>query len=490
MTRRSVRFLLDDELHDLSDFEPTMTLLEWLRLDRRRIGTKEGCAEGDCGACTIVVGQLVDGAVSYAAINSCIRLLATLDGCQILTVESLARDGVLHPIQQALVDLHGSQCGFCTPGFVMSLLAMHLEEGAPDNQRVEDVIAGNLCRCTGYRPIVDAALAACDGKANDAITTARATISARLAGLHDDATVEIAGAKSRLFAPASVADFASLYAEHSDAVVLAGGTDAGLWITKELKRPKILISLARLDELRRIEDAGSAIAFGAMVDLNRVRKALADIHPHLDELMRRFGSEQIRNAGTIGGNVANGSPIGDLPPALIALDARVGLRRGDERRELPLDSFFLDYRKQDRRPGEFVERIMVPTLPANALFHASKVSKRFDEDITAVCGVFRLLLDAKGIVTDARLAFGGMAGIPKRAAQAEAALIDQVWSATSAEAAAQALSQDFAPLSDWRGSARYRSVVAANLLRRFAIETASSQAPTRVAGLLRNLADA
>ncbi|RXT52686.1 xanthine dehydrogenase small subunit [Bosea sp. Tri-44] len=488
--RETVRFLLGDELVEIASCDPTRTVLDWLRLDRRRTGTKEGCAEGDCGACTIVVGRLDGGRLRYEAINACIRFLPTLDGCHVLTVEHLrSPDGTLHPVQQAMVDCHGSQCGFCTPGFVMSLLALWLSERAPSVQRIEDALAGNLCRCTGYEPIIAAAQRMdADERERDRFVAAMPAIIARLKALADNETISIDDGERHFYAPATVAALAELVSAHPQATLVAGATDVGLWVTKGMRRLDPVISLGRLDELRAISDEGDHLRFGAMANQVAVREALAGISPQLDEMMRRFGGEQVRNAGTIGGNVANGSPIGDLPPALIALGATLVLRKGSERRELLLEAFFLDYRKQDRQPGEFVEAVLVPKLPRGALFHISKISKRFDEDISAVCGAFYLELDDAGRVSEARLAYGGMAGIPKRAKAAEAALLGGSWDQASVTTAIAALAQDFTPLTDMRASAAYRLKVAGNLLRRFLIETTRPETATRVAGLLAEAA--
>lgn len=493
--RETLRFLLGDKLVEIDRCDPTLTVLDWLRLDQRMTGTKEGCAEGDCGACTVVVGRLDRGRLRYEAINACIRFLPTLDGCQLLTVEHLkSADGALHPVQQAMVECHGSQCGFCTPGFVMSLLALRLNEAEPSVGRIEDALAGNLCRCTGYEPIIAA------GRRMDEIAPRKAdrfllereTVAARLAALNDTKTLALEGEAGRFYAPATVEALAELVAAHPQATLVAGATDVGLWVTKAMKRLDPVISLGRVKALRAITDEGDHLRFGAMAGHIDVRAALAGLSPQLDELMRRFGGEQVRNAGTIGGNIANGSPIGDLPPALIALDATLVLARraeaGIERRSMPLESFFIEYRKQDRRPGEFVEAVLVPKLAEGALFHASKVSKRFDEDISAVCGAFRLTLGSDGRVSEARLAYGGMAGIPKRAAAAEAALVGQPWDDKAVTAAIAALPQDFSPLDDMRASAHYRLTIAGNLLRRFLIETTQAETQTRVAGLLAEAA--
>ena len=491
--RMAVRFLLGNELCEIAAGDPTQTALDWLRLDRRMTGTKEGCAEGDCGACTIMVGELRHGRVHYQAINACIRLLATLDGCHVLTVEHLKRaDGTLHPVQQAMVDCHGSQCGFCTPGFVMSLYALWLNEEQPSVARIDDALAGNLCRCTGYQPIIDAArrmyeLGAADGDAN---TAAAAGIAARLAALRDDETVAFGDGERRFIAPATIEALAALAIGHPAATLLAGATDVGLWITKEMRVLDTVIYLGRVEALRTIDDHGGHLRIGAMVAHTQARAALAELHPQLGELLRRFAGEQIRNAGTVGGNIANGSPIGDLPPALIALGATLELRRGGARREIALEDYFLAYKKQDRAPGEFIEAVIVPKLAEGALFHVSKISKRFDEDISTLCGAFHLTLDEDGRIAAARVAFGGMAATPKRALLTEAALSGHLWCEETVAAAGRALARDYQPISDLRASSKYRLMAGANLLRRFLIETTQPRTLTRVAGGVGSLADA
>ena len=493
--RESLRFLLGDRLVEIDRCDPTLTVLDWLRLNQRMTGTKEGCAEGDCGACTVVVGRLDRGLLRYEAINACIRFLPTLDGCQLLTVEHLkGADGALHPVQQAMVECHGSQCGFCTPGFVMSLLALRLNEAEPSVGRIEDALAGNLCRCTGYEPIIAAGrhMDEIAPREADRFMLEREAIASRLMTLNDNETLALQGDGGSFHAPATIEALAELVAAHPQATLVAGATDVGLWVTKAMKRLDPVISLGRIEALRAITDEGDHLRFGAMAGHIDVRTALAALSPQLDELMRRFGGEQVRNAGTIGGNIANGSPIGDLPPALIALDATLVLARrseaGIERRAIPLESFFIEYRTQDRRPGEFVEAVLVPKLAEGVLFHASKVSKRFDEDISAVCGAFKLTLSSDGRISEARLAFGGMAGIPKRATAAEVALVGQRWNEAVVAAAIATLPQDFSPLDDMRASAHYRLTIAGNLLRRFLIETTQAGMQTRVAGLLAEAA--
>ncbi|MGF1629743.1 MAG: xanthine dehydrogenase small subunit [Kiloniellaceae bacterium] len=483
--RGEIRFLLDDAPRSLSQLDPTMTVLDYLRQVEHLTGTKEGCNEGDCGACTVVVACPHGDRLRYRAVNACIQFLGTLDGCQLLTVEHLAKAGQLHPVQQAMVDCHGSQCGFCTPGFVMSLFAMTRDHAeAPDETTIDDILAGNLCRCTGYAPIVRAAQRAyAMAPRDDAFAAGETTTVKQLAALQDGETVAVAdgAAGRRFFAPSSLDELAALYAEHPEATLTAGSTDVGLWVTKGLQRPQTVIYAGRVAELARIAETAVGIEIGAGVTYSEAMAVLAKHYPDMGEVIRRLGSVQIRNVGTIGGNVANGSPIGDSPPLLIAAGATLHLRKGRERRSLPLQDFFLDYGRQDRAPGELVERIDLPLPPAGAQFRAYKVSKRFDQDITAVLGAFSLTIDA-GRVTLARLAYGGLAATPRRAAAAEGALVGRPWNEATVADAMAALVEDFQPITDWRAGSAYRLKVAQNLLRRYFIETTDPTSVTRLVG--------
>ena len=463
---RPIRFLLDGEVRELSGIDPTLTVLNLLRYHVRRTGTKEGCAEGDCGACTVALAELEEGKVRFRAVNACIMFAPMLDGRALFTVESLGREGALHPVQQAMVDCHGSQCGFCTPGFVMSLYAAQRAGDPTDGASLKDALAGNLCRCTGYGPI----LAAGAAMGPDPDAAGVPDLAAALAAIQPAVGLELVYKGRRFFSPRSGDELADFFQANPDATVLAGGTDVGLWVTKQQRILDTVISLNDAADLRGIDDLGGAIRIGAAVRYADAHAALAALHPQFDDLLRRLGGLQVRNLGTVCGNIANGSPIGDMPPALIAAGATLVLRQGAQRRELPLEDYFLAYGKQDRRPGEFVEAVLVPKPAAGRVFHIAKLSKRFDQDISAVCAGISIGV-AAGQVTDARIAFGGMAATPKRAAACEAALAGQPWTRATVEAAAQALAQDFTPITDMRASAAYRLEAARNILIRAVVET-------------------
>ncbi len=482
--RDAMRFRFRGGVVALDRFSPRATVLDWLRESAGAKGTKEGCAEGDCGACTVVLARKRAGRLTYDAVNACILLLGQLDGAELITIEDLADGEALHPVQQAMVERHGSQCGFCTPGIVMSLFAAY-HSGVPSNRaRLCDQLAGNLCRCTGYRPILEAALAICDGAPDDRFAATTEARTEALARLHDNADLFVGDETSFFAAPASVERLAALYARFPDATLVAGATDVGLWVTKQLRDLKRVIWLggtAGLDHV--IETAGGALSLGAGVTLDDATPLLGAIHPDLGELMRRFGSIQVRVSGTVGGNIANGSPIGDLAPALIALGGRVVLRKGSTTRTLPLEDFFIAYGKQDRAPGEFVLAVEAPRLAEAQRFRAFKVSKRFDEDISAVMLATRVEVD-RGRVVGARIACGGMAATPKRAANAEKALVGAILDEPATwRPALAALSSDFTPLTDQRASASYRMTVAANLLEKALLEIAGPAAPTRIGEL-------
>jgi xanthine dehydrogenase small subunit len=481
VARDVLRFRFRSGEVELRQFSPRATLLDWLREEVGAKGTKEGCAEGDCGACTVVLARLRGGRLTYEPFNACILFLGQLDGAELITIEDLAAGGELHPLQQAMVDTHASQCGFCTPGIVMSLFAGYHSGQPMTYAGLCDQLAGNLCRCTGYRPIIAAALDTCDGAPADRFAAASEERAAALAALADHKDVFVGGEAAFFAAPASLDSLAGFYERFPDATLVGGATDVGLWITKQLRDLKRVIWLGRVAGLDRVgESADGALSLGATLQLEAAAPLLGAIHPDLSELLRRFGSKQVRASGTVGGNIANGSPIGDLAPALIALGGRVVLRKGDKTRTLPLEDFFIAYGKQDRAPGEFVLAVEAPALAAHQRYRAFKVSKRLDEDISAVLLAVRIELAGRRIL-GARIACGGMAATPKRAKNAEQALagadLDQP---ASWRAASAALSKDFAPLTDMRATAAYRMTVAANLLEKALIEISGAGAPTRI----------
>ncbi len=475
LSSRPIRFLLNGERVELTDVAPTRSLLCWLREVRHLTGTKEGCAEGDCGACTVVVGEIDDsapGGVQLRSINACIQFVPALDGKAVFTVEGIRQQGgALHPAQQAMVSCHGSQCGFCTPGFVMSLWSLYAEH-QPRNSRpsiaeVRRTIAGNLCRCTGYKPIIDA------GRQMFELPAAafdRATLRARLDGLQDDSGLDYVHAEGRFQAPRTLTELLALRAAHPQATLLAGCTDIGLWVNKQLRILPHLIHLERVAELKAISCSADTLRIGAGAKLTDAWAALARHYPELGEMWERFASPPIRNAGTLGGNIANGSPIGDAMPGLIALGASVVLCNTAGRRGLALEALYLDYMKKAMAEDEIVEAIEVPLPRPDLRFRSYKLSKRFDSDISAVCAGFALHLE-DGRIAEARVAFGGMAATPKRAAATEAALSGQPWTEATARDAMAALARDYQPLSDMRASAAYRLRAAQNLLLRCWLET-------------------
>jgi len=475
----TIRFVLDGEVIELDDVEPTRTVLQFLREDLGRTGTKEGCAEGDCGACTVVVAEIDRSGddIALRAINSCIQFLPTLDGKELITVESLGAGG-LHPAQKAMVDCHGSQCGFCTPGFVMSMFALYKTHREPSRRDIDDALAGNLCRCTGYRPIIAAAETMYDAPADEhdwlrqpcgssQSTTERI---ARLSEVTRDETLALRHGDHAFFAPRTPGELAALLVEHPGATLLAGGTDIGLWVTKQHRELTTLIYTGEVAGLSDIDVSETHIEIGAAVTLTEAMPVVLEHYPLLDELLRRFASPPIRNAGTLGGNVANGSPIGDSMPALMAAGTSLVLRSSVGSREIDLDDFYHGYQVNDLRQGEFVERIRIPLPGDNVSLYSYKLSKRFDQDISAVCTAYRIELHDDQ-VKSIRVACGGLAETIRRAVHCEAALQDQVWNEETITKGMDAFAKDFEPITDVRASADYRLRGGQNLLRRLYLET-------------------
>lgn len=487
--RRNVRFVLDGDVIEIKDANPTRTVLQYLREDLKRTGTKEGCAEGDCGACTVVVADVDESGqrLQARAINSCIQFLPTLDGKELLTVESLAgANNVLHPAQKAMIEFHGSQCGFCTPGFVMSLFALFKNNPDPGRREVDEALAGNLCRCTGYNPIVAAARQMyketsngndwrCQPVGDPACDDEKRRV-AKLDAIRREGPLHVSGDGRHFFAPGTVDELSELLLSNPSATILAGGTDVGLWVTKQHRTLDTVIYVGDVAELRRATVTDTHLDIGSAVTLTDAMPLILERYPSLSELFLRFASPPIRNAGTLGGNIANGSPIGDSMPALLALQTQLVLRKGPATRTLPLAEFYLSYQETALTKGEFVERILIP-LPTDGMrVESYKISKRFDQDISAVCAAFSLKLE-NNHVAEFVAAFGGMAAVPARAINCERALVGREWNSDSIAAAMVMLDDDFTPLSDMRASAGYRRQVSKNLLQRFFRDTSNSGSP-------------
>jgi len=472
--RKTIQFLRGGQVVSLANVPPSRTLLEVLREDLGHTGTKEGCGEGDCGACTVVVGEAEGGRITYRAVNSCIKLAHSVDGLALWTVEDIAAaDGGLHPAQQSLVDCHGSQCGFCTPGFVMSLFGMyqnHVSCGTPITRELaQHDLSGNLCRCTGYRPILDAAQ---QMAALPAATLDEADLLSKLELLAP--TSQGLEADLSYKAPRNLAQLLQARAEFPGAQIVAGCTDVGLWVTKLHRQFDQVLDITRVEELRRVEDYPNHLAIGAAVTLADAFDALGADRPQLRTFAARFAGLPVRNAGTLGGNVANGSPIGDSMPLLIALGASVVLMSVRGHREMPLEQFYTGYRRNVMAPDEVLAWIKVPKPAAGEMLKAYKISKRYDDDISAVCLVVNLQLK-DGQVIQACIGAGGVAATPVRASHTEAALAGQPWTLATVQQAMTTLRAEFSPISDMRASGAYRSEVLGNLLQRFWLESQGLQ---------------
>ena len=467
MIERPIQFHFRGAIHRIDGLPPTHTVLRYLRETGLATGTKEGCNEGDCGACTVVLGERDDeapGGVRLAPANACLLLLPMLDGKALFTVEDLASlaGGGLHPVQQALVEGHGSQCGFCTPGFTMALFALYENHPDADRAQVTDALAGNLCRCTGYRPIVDALPVA---RARARVALDRAPLRVALDALATAPDLDYHAGGERFSAPRSLAALAAARLARPDARLVAGATDLGLLVTKQLRTLPDLIGVGAVDALRAMARGPAGLSIGAGARLADAFAALTAFEPGWAGLARRFAGPSVRHTGTLGGNLANASPIGDLMPGLIALGARVVLRQGDTLRRLPLEDFYLAYQRTALARGEFIQAVELPPAPPGRRFRCWKIARRHDQDISALCGAFALTLE-RGRVDDIRIAFGGMAATPRRATATETTLLGEPWRAATVERAAAVLGAEFTPLTDLRASAAYRRRVAANLLRR------------------------
>ena len=474
-----IKFLLNGTLHTVENLDPNTTVLDYLREHLRKTGTKEGCASGDCGACTVAVGEVLGDRIQYRNIMSCIALLPTMHGKHLVTVEGLKVGESLHRAQQSMVECHGSQCGYCTPGFVMSLFTLGENYDDPSRKDVETVLAGNLCRCTGYQPIINAAFDMYQKPADQHFSSSESSWMQQLQAILKEEGANLGADGRWFFAPRTTAELSQLLEEHPGARLLAGGTDLNLEITQLLKSFDAIIYLGAIDDLNVIEETNDSLILGAATTYADCVEILGEHYPDFAEIIERIGSSQIRNVGTIGGNVANASPIGDTPPALIALKAKLHLKKGDTIRVIGIEDFYLAYKVTAQQPGEFIYRIEIPKPQANDQFKMYKVSKRFDDDISAVCAAFNLSIQ-NGLVESVRIAYGGMSAVPKRAVHSEAALQGQNISESTINQAMAALGSDFQPIDDVRASAEYRNQVAQNLLMKCLVEIQQTGALTRV----------
>lgn len=475
--RRHIEFYLNDEKVELGGFRPDLTLIEYIREDIKLRGTKEGCAAGDCGACTVLVGELDDNdSLNYRPINSCITFVARLHGVHVITIEYLSQFGMrLNELQKSMVDFQGSQCGFCTPGIVMALYS-HWISGEPmDRETFNLSMQGNLCRCTGYEAIFRALHSVRGDGSDEPLIERSMETRNNLRALRHGEDIAIESPDGTAFIPADVDRLGDLVALHPEATIVAGGTDVGLWATKLTRNLKTVIFSYRAQQLEYVSVGQKVLSLGPNVTYAKARDIFLEHFPELSDLMKRIGGPQIRNAGTVGGNIGNGSPIGDMLPVLISLNATFSLRHKDERRIVRAEDYFISYGKQDRRPGEFIEMIDIPKLERNEILRIYKVTKRFDEDISTVLGSFKFKLTNEKVIESANVSFGGMAEIPKRAGNVEKALVGRTLSKDSVALAANQLVKDFKPISDARSSADYRLEVARNLLFKFWLEGQSDR---------------
>ena len=478
-------FLLNGELVEIDNVDPRLTVLEFLRNRKSLTGTKRGCAEGGCGSCTVTIGEIQGSYIHYQAVNSCICFVASLHNKHLITVEGIAKKGKLHPAQQCLLSSHGSQCGFCTPGFVMSLYTLCYQHKANySRQNIYDVLNGNLCRCTGYRPVISAAQKLLKRKNLISFGYDQNHVLSKLKKTHFKKSQTFIHKSTTYHSPTTSVEVARLILKHPGATLVAGGTDIAVSFARQQRKLNRVISLERVNALKMIRKGKDMFAFGAGVTLNEIGAAIAQDYPEMKELIQRFGSQQIRNRATMIGNIATAAPNSDMPPALIVLDAKLTLRVGNYRRFLMLEDYFISAGKQDIKSGEFIESLQIPRARRSSTYRVYKLSKRFDHDISSLCGAFFLKLDRENVIKDIRICFSGMDAVPKRASYVEQALLQEQWSLQSVNRVITIFNNDYRPQSDCRGSAEYRMIAAKNLFKRFYLETQSDSIRTRLTGEL------
>ena len=467
MVSNSIRFVFEDKIKEIKNPDPNETILNLIRLRLKKTGTKEGCAEGGCGACTVVVGELKKNKIIYKAINSCIAFTTSLEGKHLIIVEDLTqKNGSLHPVQSAMINFHGSQCGFCTPGFIMSLFSMYKNKTSYDKKTIEESISGNLCRCTGYRPIIDAAKSLKNNKSDQFKKNEKRTIS--LLKKIRPKNISINNKFKKYFAPRTITELKKIIKKNKDAEFLSGGTDMSLVVTKQKKDIKNIIYLNSIDELNYIKERDKYIEVGATTPLSKFELIIKKYYPDFDRILKRYGSVQIRNVATLAGNIATASPIGDSLPLLLSLDASISIESFNKKMTIPLKDFFIGYRKTKLKKGQFISSIRIPIFKKN-IFKAYKISKRIDDDISSVCASFNLEIVNKKI-KDIKIAYGGMAAIPKRAFYCEKMLLNSSFSEDIILKAQKSLEKDFQPIDDMRASKDYRVEIAKNLLTKCFVE--------------------
>ena len=473
MISNSIKFLLNDKILEIKNPDPNQTILNYIRTELKKTGTKEGCSEGGCGACTIVLGELINNKIKYNSINSCISFVPSLNGKQLLIVEDLvSKDGKLHPVQDAMVRFHGSQCGFCTPGFVMSLFSMFKNNKSFNNELITESISGNLCRCTGYRPIIDAAKSLNKINRKDEFSKNENKIIKLLKKIKSK-NIYIKKDDKVYFSPKNIKDLKNIIKKNSNFNFLAGGTDLSLKVTKERKDILSIIDLKEIKELDFIKVNKNYMEIGAATPLIKFEDEIKRYYPDFYSVLKRYGSVQIRNVGTIGGNIATASPIGDTLPILLSLNAEVLIESFNQKKVLPINNFFIDYRKTKLKKNEFIRSIKIPLFKKN-IFKAFKISKRFDDDISSVCGSFNFEIN-KNKIKEAFIAFGGMAAVPKRAKACEKILKNKPLTINTFDKAKNYLEKDLSPIEDMRASKEYRLEIAKNLLMKCFIEINSNK---------------
>ena len=468
MISSTVKFLHNNKILEINNPDPNQTILNYIRTELKKTGTKEGCAEGGCGACTIVIGELVNGKIKYSAINSCITFIPSLNGKQLLIVEDLVSDkGKLHPVQDAMIKLHGSQCGFCTPGFVMSLFSMFKNNKSYETELIKDSISGNLCRCTGYRPIIDAAKSLNKVQKKDQFSKNRNKVVKLLKKINSK-NIYINYQDRKFFSPNTIKNLKKIIRRNSNLNFLAGGTDLSLMVTKERKEIPCLVNLKEIKELDFIKVNKSYLEVGAATSLIKFENKIKRYYPDFYSVLKRYGSVQIRNVGTIGGNIATASPIGDTLPILLSLDAEILIEGPNKKKSFSINNFFTGYRKTKLKKNEFISSIKIPLFKEN-IFKAYKISKRFDDDISSICGSFNFEINNNKI-KKVYIAYGGMAAVPKRAKACEEILKNKPLKISTFIKAKDYLDKDFEPISDMRASKEYRLEVAKNLLIKCFVE--------------------